>query len=96
MDRFPASARFDDEHEGCILKWPEAIDTGVTEEACLHEESVDLVPDHSSRPRTARLWIGEALLTVSKSEGFLRLDDPVLAGDSALRESDTESMPVEF
>ncbi len=44
---------------------------------------------------TARLQIGEVLLTARMSEVFLRLGDPVLAGDSALRKSDTESMLVE-
>jgi len=41
------------------------------------------------------LQIGEVLLTASMSEVFLRLGDPVLAGDSALRKSDAKSMLVE-
>jgi hypothetical protein len=41
------------------------------------------------------LQIGEVLLTASMREVFLRLGDPVLAGDSALRKSDTERMLVE-
>ena len=49
----------------------------------------------SSRPITARLQIGEVLLTASMGEVLLRLGDAVLAGDSALRKSDTESMLVE-
>lgn len=44
---------------------------------------------------TARLQIGEVLLTATMSEVFLRLGDPVLAGDSPLSKSDTESMLIE-
>jgi hypothetical protein len=88
-------ARLDEVSEWRILKWHEALDIGVDEEAHLPTEPVDLVPDHSSRPMTARLQIWEVLLTASMSEVFLRLGDPVLARDSSLRKSDAESMLVE-
>lgn len=53
MDRFPVSARFDEAHEGRILKWHEALDPGVTEEVCLATELVDIAPAHSNRTMTA-------------------------------------------
>lgn len=50
-------------------------------------------PRFSSGKRTSAFK--ETLLTASMSEVFLRLGDPVLAGDSALRKGDAESMLVE-